>query len=688
MKCLVILIAWTLLIAMPNPVAQAAVASEWGERHYDFGKPETAAQLELFGGAKLAGGLLVCDGIKAGATLRGSGDLNYTNRGLSVAGVIRMDSKAPSANDMMIVFKPRGWFFGRTGNAGNLSFTTAERSWDEALSGGEFPALGGWVHFAVVFERIQNREPAPDHLKGTVYLNGEPAAQRIFQNKRPAQNDQPVIVGNCGFPEYGFKGGIARLDFFPWALKPAEVLKFAQSSPRVKVARPGWFQPNRADVEKLVSLEAVAHSPEEQWLLRTLRRAEDFGADSGRMAAVIEATTSLPREDRSRTAFAERWNRSQTEFTLVESKEALLLTARADGRRIPPVLGMLDRATGREVFADRPITWQLRSELEEFADYGPGTSFTISDVKPGADGVDFTVTWKRRKLTVVSHVAFHGPRLAFDLAVENGDSQLRLVEAVFPKVALAKLRGRSDELVFPYCSGTIVRNPTAAAHFSDIWPSLGVTMQFVGYYDSEKHGVYLALEDAEPIEKRVTVLGKNETIVGEYATRIGWKAGATGGNGFRTTGPAVVELYRGDWFEAGQVYKRFLLAKARWYPKTLPRTSTPQWYARLFQYLRYAAAAGLQDARAEAALPLGGIERQRRRDRQGSPLCVAAYRRPDHDRVLEYRRRTDDDRADPSFRRQDCRLPRGMRQGRLHRAGIAAAGGRVGTVSGTGVVRR
>jgi hypothetical protein len=44
------------------------------------------------------------------------------------------------------------------------------------------------------------------------------------------------------------------------------------------------------------------------------------------------------------------------------------------------------------------------------------------------------------------------------------------------------------------------------------------------------------------------------------------------------SGKAVIELYKGKWFEAGRLYKRFLANHAKWWIKDLPRTSTPQWY--------------------------------------------------------------------------------------------------------------
>ena len=40
----------------------------------------------------------------------------------------------------------------------------------------------------------------------------------------------------------------------------------------------------------------------------------------------------------------------------------------------------------------------------------------------------------------------------------------------------------------------------------------------------------------------------------------------------------MLEVYKGKWFEMGQIYKRFLKEKTNWLCKELPRKDTPEWY--------------------------------------------------------------------------------------------------------------
>jgi hypothetical protein len=55
------------------------------------------------------------------------------------------------------------------------------------------------------------------------------------------------------------------------------------------------------------------------------------------------------------------------------------------------------------------------------------------------------------------------------------------------------------------------------------------------------------------------------------------------GNDFTLSGHAVWRLLRGDWYDAAQIYRRWVVAEAEWYPDLgkRGRTNTPQWMRQL-----------------------------------------------------------------------------------------------------------
>ena len=56
---------------------------------------------------------------------------------------------------------------------------------------------------------------------------------------------------------------------------------------------------------------------------------------------------------------------------------------------------------------------------------------------------------------------------------------------------------------------------------------------------------------------------------------------------YTTTAPAVVELFRGNWYDVGLLYRRDLARiKALWWRETLPNTNTPEWFRNNALYLR------------------------------------------------------------------------------------------------------
>ena len=102
---------------------------------------DDSSEVKTTGSAKVDGGFLNIDGTLGYATIPGSEKFNVTPKGLTIAGFVRQLPPAPGSskkdNNMMLAFKDKAWFIGRTGNSFNLSFCTNGRAWNNAAFGGE-----------------------------------------------------------------------------------------------------------------------------------------------------------------------------------------------------------------------------------------------------------------------------------------------------------------------------------------------------------------------------------------------------------------------------------------------------------------------------------------------------------------------------------------------------------------------
>lgn len=181
-------------------------------------------------------------------------------------------------------------------------------------------------------------------------------------------------------------------------------------------------------------------------------------------------------------------------------------------------------------------------------------------------------------LEVRCDIALNGPRTSWRLEVENGTTAT-LRNVAFPVVVTRPLGGdgRDDAVVYPAASGERTVDPFARpVHYSGSYPSGWATYQFMTHYDREG-GVYVATHDPVASTKRILA----QTLDDKTGLRLAFDWAAPNAtipaNDFEMPGPAVVELMRGDWFDAAQIYKQWARTSASWWPRDENRRDTPQW---------------------------------------------------------------------------------------------------------------
>ena len=535
-------------------------------------------------GAKLENGILRLDGKKGHAEFKESADFHYSESGMTLVCEARLNEGAKQGEKIsrdMFLSKGHEMVFSREGTRLYGNFNDGKR-WAAPFWGGSAPSPGEWTQFICVVERVNDFTQGEIGYRVSYYINGDLEARANFMNVSPKHVSAPIQIG-CGFGggTWLLNGDICKAAVYDHPLSEHEIAELMDHSVYVRRVENDVKPLEKSVQSRLDALSRAASSPQASFLLDAARLALLDGFDGQNVNLLPSqnlVTLNLPLE----TLFS-RWRGEQGKdgLAMIASDAAALIVASPASRGTGfPVYGLFDRKAGRSVFGKKGLEWEIEA------------------VKPGGKKVKFTsfnsawriaetaqdslrIEWRPAEgITATSTVTLKGARLEADFKVDNQAREIRIEQVLFPKVRFRKLDGE-DMLAYPSMSGILVRNPTKE-QFSGgqegQFPSGRVNMQFSLYYD-EKSGIYFAFEDPLGRSKYYSVKGRRNDIVCTWEWTPGHSPSeAAGGNDFSTSGKFAVELYRGDWFDGGQIYKRFLSEKAAWWVKDLPRTSTPEWF--------------------------------------------------------------------------------------------------------------
>ncbi|MBE6378096.1 MAG: carbohydrate-binding protein [Lentisphaerae bacterium] len=549
----------------------------------DLAKLENAGKFILKNGCRSTDGTLLFDGLQSQAVLKNSETFNVTEKGLTIAAVLRMLPNEPGSrkkdHNMIIAGKAGSWFIGRSGNQINFSFSADGQKWTHALYGSEFPDLGEWFHLAAVFERVNQTAESNVGYLLSLYLNGELAGRKMFFHLTPSASTFPVVLGNCNIKNYGYKGNIAALDLIHRSLNAGEITDLVHKASRISKRPAGFFELKPELSVKINSALANTVIPFNRFLIKAVKRAAETGFDQNIILKNWQDMENLFFSKDAPAQTAEKWNKQLSFFDLTVSGKAVLLTAPGKSSGNSPVLGLFDLHSQRDIFDGRATGWMLNFDGRKIHDYSRGVDYEMTPVKKSADGGTFSVVWKKSgDFEAVSNFTFSGSRLEQDFEVKKLNSKLQLSEADFPRYFFAGLPGKHDKLTFPCFNGLIRQNPANAFGETGIYPSVHCAMQFVSYFDELKNGIYAAFEATDAGVKTLSINGRRNILEYKWSSPVALPVKGYGGNSFKSAGNAVIETYRGGWFEGGQLYKKFIEAKAPWAVRELPRKDTPAWY--------------------------------------------------------------------------------------------------------------
>jgi len=443
--------------------------------------------------------------------------------------------------------------------------TTHQLPWNLQFSPGKY------VQYAVSARYIDNPATGQIGYEFAVYANGQLRDKRLLYNLKPGQGKGGFWLGND--PKTGFFLGGEILDFafYRTALNDGEISGLAEANPYIRQQRESETLKLPTKYQATLT-PADGDTPESQWLKSALARAFFNGATEAKLDTVLPLLP-VAFDDSAISSF----NSSQTWYRLVATTDILWLLSLQGGTEAV-MAGAFDKRTGRELSGRRLLGWRLESSQGEISDQSHGISAEIADFTENDGTATFNIVWRFQALTMTSHVTLAGKRMEADFRVDNPDASLKLDRVFYPMFRVRPPSENGLMCISASFSGNLGKvNLLNGYRFGSDYPS-EVSMQFRGLYDADGNGIYLGFEEASPLVKKFGGGGEDGDYRYDAATTCELAVGAKGGNSYATRGPAVLELYQGHWYEAGQIYKRFLLSRADWFVRKLPRSDTPKWY--------------------------------------------------------------------------------------------------------------
>ncbi len=170
-----------------------------------------------------------------------------------------------------------------------------------------------------------------------------------------------------------------------------------------------------------------------------------------------------------------------------------------------------------------------------------------------------TSTKLSKSLAVTVTINVDDVKSDWDISVTGlGNNTLNKVS--FPYINI-KATG-NDNFLVPKYSGKIIKNPKRSSiNYSLQYPrGWSATMQFCAYYN-DNYGVYLGSHDNTAALKTIRVK-KNIRNGLTYYNEIPIPNKSLPGNDWQMPGTFRLQVFEGDWFEAAQIYKKWVFSKA------------------------------------------------------------------------------------------------------------------------------
>ena len=532
-----------------------------------------------------------------------SEDLSIGEDGLTLMATVRFADAGvmpgqPDAHGTLF-FKNEEFLFGRTafgkGRGNALYFNTYDGGWAPMRDsvGGELPA-NEWVHVATIVKR--NNDIAQGNVGYLVrlFINGEEVLSREFRGRTIAPTQRPVDIGKGWGGPWQFRGDIAEVKVFRRAITEREFQMHLAQEDLAPVVRDHFATPDARYNTLLEQAREAAdrvagdHSNDLHRLICAVEQARHNAATEQSLLAPLRTIIDLAQApDADPVArFLER----QTAFQFIRN-DALELRFYTCAVRGTAFCGLYDLKRNKELLGSQRDLWTF--------DYQKGDTTRLRGLRSTDDAIttrleidpsgrSAVLHWARSPddasplgFTARSVFRLVGNRLTMEFHMDADNSDGAVVrEVLFPNLVLRRLGDTPGRILVPFMGGAAQSVQSA---YKQVYPSGKASMQFMAYYDDQR-GVYIGFEDPKAQSKEIAASGVQAD--GSFSCR--WYVPAVPGSctqQFATSGQAAVEVFEGDWFDAAQIYKRFV-KQAEWWPESRSRSDTPDWYRELTFWVR------------------------------------------------------------------------------------------------------
>ncbi len=554
-------------------------------------------RLELQPGTQKMNAQLFLDNKTAGAIIPGSENWHLTDKGFTIAATIKLNRRRPNFgtgygpdgkflyDHDIIASKGDEFVFGRRSDrwSDQLYFNFKRNGqWSVPLVGtAAIPPYGTYAHVAITVTREDNSFRGQNGYIAVYYVNGEPMREQMINSFGPVtpSNDPWIIGSGKGVrnDHWSFGGELTDIHFYDRPLNDEEILALAVKSKPAQIAKSGGT-PVEPALKKRFDEIAKTASPVGKWLLEALEQNVKNGASQKDTMQILNKNRTLFAID-SADKFADAWNKSAVSVKLYSKNGAILMLNTGKHSAGSPIAGWFDGKRNAEIFGNLRPGWILKAIRGTQPVKMDSASVSYELIPDPADFCKGTIIWHDPgKIKAVSEYRFDGKRLEMNLKMESLDPGFYLEEVTFPASRFRRLKKGTDHLLTPQMSGVVHDNPTNR-EIPQPWknyPNGELNMQFHAYYD-DLGGIYFAQEDPYAGNKNFVLRSRGGELEMLWTHPVSYMPAEKGGRRFELSGNGVWELFSGDWYDAGRIYRRFLADKAHWWIRELPRKSTPEW---------------------------------------------------------------------------------------------------------------
>jgi len=167
------------------------------------------------------------------------------------------------------------------------------------------------------------------------------------------------------------------------------------------------------------------------------------------------------------------------------------------------------------------------------------------------------------------------------IRVDNGSKEWGIEKVAFPQIKLHPL-GEETAVFYPTNAGVVrLLSENPSLRYESLYPNGWCTMQYMAAY-GQGTGLYFGFHDPNASSKYLVQSGQQGGGV-TMAFDVPVPDMGQPGTRFVSPGKAVWQLLHGDWYDAAQIYRKWVRKEARWFPRLGKggRTDTAEWMKRL-----------------------------------------------------------------------------------------------------------